>query len=54
MVETRNDYKIFVGLSGKWPLGRPKRIWEDNVDLDLRKTGCDARAWMKLTWPICD
>jgi hypothetical protein len=28
MGETRNEYKPFVGLSGKWPLGRPRRIWE--------------------------
>jgi hypothetical protein len=25
---------------GKRPLGRPRRIWEDNVRLDLQEVGC--------------
>jgi hypothetical protein len=33
--EKRNAYKVSVGESeGKWPFGRPRRIWED-IGLDL-------------------
>ena len=24
------------------PLGRPKRIWEDNIKMDIQKLGCRA------------
>jgi hypothetical protein len=37
MGETRNEYRIFVGLSGQRPFGRPRRIWKDNVNPDLGK-----------------
>jgi hypothetical protein len=30
-----------VGKPGKWPLGRPRRKWEDNIKIDLRKIGCE-------------
>jgi hypothetical protein len=34
----RNAYNIFVGkLEGKKPLGRPRRRWENNTKMDLRK-----------------
>jgi hypothetical protein len=30
--EKRNAYRILVGKpEGKRPLGRPRRIWEDNI-----------------------
>ena len=33
---TRNAYRILVGrLEGKKPLGRPRRKWEDNINMDL-------------------
>jgi hypothetical protein len=33
----RNVYNIFVGKpEGKEPLGRPRRIQEDNIRMDLR------------------
>jgi hypothetical protein len=36
----RNAYKILVGKpEGKRPLGRPRRRWEDNIKMDLRKIG---------------
>ena len=28
---------------GKRPLGRPRRIWEDNIKMDLREVDCDLR-----------
>jgi hypothetical protein len=33
---------------GKRPLGRPKRRWEDNIKLDLRKVGCGGTDWIEL------
>jgi len=34
----RNAYKILVGKhEGKRPFGRPRRRWEDNIRMDLRK-----------------
>jgi len=38
----RNEYRILVGkCHGKCPLGRLKRIWEDNIKMDLREIGCE-------------
>jgi hypothetical protein len=35
--ETRNVYKIFVEKpEGKRLLGRPRRRWEDNINMDLK------------------
>jgi hypothetical protein len=37
MGELRNAYNIFVGKPyGKRPLGRHRRVWEDNIRIDLR------------------
>ena len=33
---------------GKRPLGRPRRLWEDNSKMDLREVGCDPRDWIAL------
>jgi hypothetical protein len=36
MGETRNAYRILVGEpEGKRPLGRPRRRWVDNIQMDL-------------------
>jgi hypothetical protein len=36
--EGRGVYRILVGKpEGKRPLGRPKRRWDDNIKLNLRK-----------------
>jgi hypothetical protein len=33
----RRVYKVLVGnLEGKRPLGRPRRMWEDGIRMDLR------------------
>jgi hypothetical protein len=35
--EKRNAYRILVGKpEGKRPLGRPRRMWVDNIKMDLR------------------
>jgi hypothetical protein len=36
MEKKRNAYRIFVGKpEGKTPLGRPRRRWVDNIEIDL-------------------
>ncbi|KAJ4445522.1 hypothetical protein ANN_12202 [Periplaneta americana] len=50
MGESRNAYRVSVGKpEGKRPLGRPRRRWEDNIKMDLRKVGYDDREWINLT-----
>jgi hypothetical protein len=49
MGEGRGVYRVLVGSpAGKRPLGRPKRRWEDNIKLDLRKIGIDGANWIQL------
>jgi hypothetical protein len=33
---------------GKKQLGRPRRIKEDNIRMDLRETGWEGVGWMRL------
>jgi hypothetical protein len=45
----RNAYKILVGKpEGRRPLGRPRRRWENNIKLILRKWS--SRVWIGLMW----
>jgi hypothetical protein len=45
--EMRNASCILVGKpEGMRPLGRPRRRWEDIMD--LRETGCKGVDWMHL------
>jgi hypothetical protein len=38
MGESRGAYRALVGKpDGRRPLGRPRRRWEDNIKMDLRK-----------------
>jgi hypothetical protein len=40
MGERRGAYRALVGKSeGRRPLGRPRRRWEDNIEMDLREVG---------------
>jgi hypothetical protein len=40
MGDVRGAYNILVGRpEGRRPLGRPRRRWEDNIKMDLRKMG---------------
>jgi hypothetical protein len=49
MGETRNAYRILVGKpEGKRPIGRPRRRWVDNTELDLREIGWDGMDWIEL------
>jgi hypothetical protein len=50
MGEKRNACRILVGKpGGKRPLGRPRRRWEDNIKMDLRKIGWGGIDWIDLT-----
>ena len=33
---------------GKRPLGRPRRTWEDNIEMDLQEVGCLCMDWIDL------
>jgi hypothetical protein len=49
MGDLRSAYRILVGKpEGKRPLGRPKRIWMDNIKIDLREVGLDGVDWIDL------
>jgi len=38
--ERRGVYRVLVVKPGeKWPLGRPRRKWEDNIKMDLEDVG---------------
>ena len=38
-----------VGKSeGKRQLGRPRRRWEDIIEMDFQEVGCDGMDWIDL------
>ena len=40
MEEGRNAFKILTGTpTGKRPLGRPMRRWQDNISINLKEIG---------------
>ena len=49
MEEGRSAFKILTGKpTGKRPLGRPRRRWEDNIRMDLEEMGIKTRNWVDL------
>jgi hypothetical protein len=47
--EVRGAYNILVGRpEGRRPLGRPRRRWEDNINMDLREIGFGDVDWINL------
>jgi hypothetical protein len=49
MGERRGAYRALVGKpEGRRPLGRPRRIWEDNIKMDLREVGWGDMDWISL------
>ena len=47
MEDGRSALKILTGkTTGKRPLGRPRRRWEDNVRKDLEEIGINAGNWV--------
>ena len=47
MEERRSAFKIITGkTTGKRPLGRPRRRWEDNIRMDLEEIGINEGNWV--------
>ena len=43
----RSVFKILAGKpTGKRPLGRRRHRWEDNIGMDVREMGVNARNWI--------
>jgi len=41
MGKRKGAYGVLVGKSeGIRPLGRPRRRWKDNIEMDLQEVGC--------------
>ena len=50
MEEGRNAFKILTGKpTGKRPLGRPRRRWEDNIRMKLEEICINAGNWVDLS-----
>ena len=46
----RSAFNILTGKpTGKRPLGRPTRRWEDNIRMDLEEIGINAGNWVDST-----
>ena len=44
---SRSAFKILTGKpTGKRPLGRPRRRWEDNIRMDLEEIGINVGNWV--------
>ena len=47
MEEGRSAYKMITDKpTGKRPLGRPRRRWEDNITMDLEEIGISESNWV--------
>ena len=47
MEEGRSAFKILIDKpSGKKPLGRPRRRWEDNIRMEFEEIGMNAGNWV--------
>ena len=47
MEEGRSAFKIVTSTpTGKRPLGRPRRRWEDNIRMDLKEIDMNTRNWV--------
>jgi hypothetical protein len=47
--EVRGVYRVLVGKpEGKRPLGRPRRMWEDNIRMILQEVRCGGMDWIGL------
>ena len=50
MEEGRSAFQILTGKpTGKRPLERPRRRWEDNIRMDLEEIGINAGNWVDST-----
>ena len=47
MEESRSAFKILTGKpTGKRPLGRPRRRWEDTIRMDHEEIGINTGNWV--------
>jgi hypothetical protein len=47
--DKRGPYRVLVGKpEGKRRLGRPRYVWENNIEMDLQEMG--SGAWIGLIW----
>ena len=47
MEEGRSVFKILTGKpTGKRPLGRPRRRWEENIRMDLEEISINVGNWV--------
>jgi hypothetical protein len=48
MGEKRGLYIVLVGKTeGKKQLGRPRRRWEDSINMGFREVGCGVMDWIE-------
>jgi len=51
MGERRGAYSVLVGKpEGNRPFGRQRRVWEDNIKMDLQEMGWGGIDWIDLAW----
>jgi hypothetical protein len=49
MGDGRGAYRVLVRRrEGKRPIGRPRRRWEDNIEIDLQEVGWRGVNWIDL------
>jgi hypothetical protein len=49
MGERRSVYRVLVGTpEGYRPLGRPRCMREDNINMCLQEVGCGGMEWIEL------
>jgi hypothetical protein len=49
MEEKRDAYRILMTKpEGRIPLGRPRRKWVNNINVNLREIGWDNMDWIDL------
>jgi hypothetical protein len=49
MGEKGNAYRILVAKpGGRRPIESPRRMWEDNIRMELREIGWDGVDWIDL------
>ena len=47
--DKRGAYRVLVGRpEGRWPLGRPRRRWDDNIKMDMQGMGWGDMDWIGL------
>ena len=55
MDEGRSAFKIATGKpTGKRPLGRPRRKWEENTRIYLKELGVNTSNWINSTQNLCE